>query len=86
MNPKQPASLRINENAHIDLLTSSITASAAESFVLALSSLPNIIRIGQPTMGILSDQFARKLPNGWWVMLSNELRLSSEGKSYEKHT
>lgn len=65
------------------LLTSVITASAAESFVLILSKFPNLTRIGESTMGILSDQFARKLPNGWWITLSNQIRLTPEGISYE---
>lgn len=65
------------------LLTSPVTASAAEVFVLTLSTFPNLTRIGAPTMGILSDQFARKLPNGWWITLSNQVLLTPEGKSYE---
>lgn len=71
------------DNIQIYLLTSPITASAAEAFVLAISALPNVTRIGDSTMGILSDQFARKLPNGWWFMLSNEIRLDHQGQLFE---
>lgn len=71
------------EGIEIFLLTSPITASAAESFVMAMSALSNITRIGESTMGILSDQFARKLPNGWWVMLSNEICLTPAGELFE---
>lgn len=89
LTPKRPLFIKPENKQIWDpmipkiLLTSPVTASAAEGFVLALSTFPNLTRIGASTMGILSDQFARKLPNGWWITLSNELILNPEGKSYE---
>lgn len=69
----------------IALLVSPLTASAAESFSLAMLSLPQVKLFGDNTMGIFSDQFPRKLPNGWWITLSNEKMLSANDKiSYEK--
>jgi carboxyl-terminal processing protease len=80
----QPAKQH-NAGVPVVLLVSPITASAAESFSLAMSSLPQVKLIGDKTMGIFSDQFFRKLPNGWWFTLSNEKMLSADKKiSYEK--
>ncbi len=73
-----------NQNISVTLLTSPVTASAGEQFALAISALPQVKIIGEATMGILSDQFARKLPNGWWVTLSNELRFDHHDKLIEK--
>jgi len=72
-----------NDTIPIYILTSPITASAAEIFTMMASTLPNAKRIGDSTMGILSDQFARILPNGWWILLSNELRFDPQMKLYE---
>ncbi|MBP7073948.1 MAG: S41 family peptidase [Rhabdochlamydiaceae bacterium] len=72
-----------NDTIPIFVLTSPITASAAEIFTMMASTLPNVTRIGECTMGILSDQFARILPNGWWVLLSNELRFDPQMNLYE---
>lgn len=67
----------------IFLLTSGLTASAAEIFVLALLQHPRLTRIGEPTHGELSDVMVRHLPNGWSVSLSNELYRASDGELYE---
>lgn len=67
----------------IFLLTSGLTASAAEIFVLALLRHPRLTRVGFPTQGILSDVMERHLPNGWSVSLSNELYRASDGELYE---
>ncbi len=72
-----------NDTIPISILTSPITASAAEVFTMMASTLPNAKRIGDRTMGILSDQFARILPNGWWVLISNELRFDPQMNLYE---
>lgn len=65
------------------VLTSGLTSSAAEIFLLALLRRPELTRIGEATHGILSDAFERHLPNGWFVTLSNELYLASDGRLYE---
>lgn len=65
------------------LLTSELTASAAEIFVLSLLQHPRLTLIGEPTQGILSDTLERQLPNGWTITLSNELYHSYDGALYE---
>lgn len=65
------------------VLTSELTASAAEIFVLALLQRPGLTLIGEPTHGILSDTLERQLPNGWHLTLSNEIYHSFDGQLYE---
>lgn len=67
----------------IVLLTSGLTASAAEILVLALLRRPRLTRLGEATLGILSDVMERHLPNGWTLSLSNELYRASDGALYE---
>lgn len=68
---------------HLYLLTSELTASAAEILVLALLQHPRVTRIGEPTQGILSDTLERHLPNGWHLTLSNEIYRAFDGTLYE---
>ena len=51
------------------LLTDRISASAAESFTMAMRVLPHVTVAGDTTEGALSRQFPEKMPNGWtlWV-------------------
>ncbi len=65
------------------VLTSGVTASAAEIFVMAMQALPNTVVIGEPTSGGHSDILGRQLPNGWQVGLSNEVYYASDGEIYE---
>lgn len=65
------------------VLTSELTASAAEIFVLGLLQHPRLTLIGEPTQGILSDTLERHLPNGWHLTLSNEVYRAFDGKIYE---
>ncbi len=66
------------------ILTSPLTASAAEDFTLcAMSAIPNAARVGSNTQGIFSDILDKKLPNGWEYGLSNEIYESPNGVSYE---
>lgn len=65
------------------VLTSELTASAAEIFVLALLQRPRLTLIGEPTEGILSDTLERHLPNGWFLTLSNEIYRASDDQVYE---
>lgn len=65
------------------VLTSELTASAAEIFVLALLQRPGLTLIGEPTEGILSDTLERHLPNGWYLTLSNEVYRAFDGQVYE---
>jgi len=67
----------------IVLLTSDLTTSAAEIFVLSLLRHPRVVRVGEATHGELSDVMERHLPNGWRLTFSNELYLASDGEIYE---
>jgi carboxyl-terminal processing protease len=67
----------------IVLLTSDLTASAAEIFVIAMKELPNVTVIGDNTQGILSDMFIFNLPNDWVVSLSHQQYFSSAMINYE---
>jgi hypothetical protein len=66
------------------LLTSPLTASAAEIFTFCMKALPHVQQAGLPTMGIHSDMLVRHLPNGWTFSLSNEVYRFVDGKVYEK--
>jgi carboxyl-terminal processing protease len=65
------------------LLTSRQTASAGEILVLAMRALPNVTTVGEATLGILSDNLYKRLPNGWEVSLSNEIYEAPGGALYE---
>ena len=67
----------------IYVLTSDVTISAGEIFVLAMTALPNVTIVGTATRGALSDELARTLPNGWWFGMSNEIYLDHNGVSHE---
>jgi hypothetical protein len=72
-----------NYAGNLFILTSELTASAAEIFVLSLLQHPRLTLIGEPTQGILSDTLERHLPNGWYLTLSNEIYRASDGQIYE---
>ncbi|MCM0613299.1 S41 family peptidase [Marinobacter sediminum] len=76
-----PASETYRGNLFV--LTSELTASAAEIFVLSLLQHPRLTLIGEPTQGILSDTLERHLPNGWHLTLSNEIYRAYDGEVYE---
>lgn len=65
------------------VLTSNQTGSAAEVFSLATIELPNVVRIGEPTMGALSTSLEKELPNGWYFSISNEIYQTLDGHIYE---
>jgi hypothetical protein len=65
------------------LLTSSFTASAAEVFVHMMKGLDQVMILGEPTFGGISDALEKTLPNGWSVTLSNERYVDAEGQCYE---
>jgi len=65
------------------LLTSDVTVSAAEIFVMCMRALPNVTHVGKTTRGSLSDALWKELPNKWVVSLSNEVYLDAEGKNWE---
>ncbi len=65
------------------LLTSTNTISAAETFTLAMRTLPTVTTVGTSTYGVFSDVLLRQLPNGWLVALSNEVYEAPDGSVYE---
>jgi C-terminal processing protease CtpA/Prc len=44
---------------------------------------PEICRIGESTQGVFSDVLDRRLPNGWRVVLPNEIYVTADGKSFD---
>ncbi|MEO9871032.1 S41 family peptidase [Ekhidna sp.] len=70
-------------NGDVVLLTSPLTASAAEVFTLCLKDLSNLTIVGQNTSGIFSDILTHRLPNGTFVNLSNQVYADPSGKVYE---
>lgn len=65
------------------LLTSVFTQSAGEVLALAASALPSVTVLGEPTLGILSDNLFHRLPSGWEVSLSNEVYENPAGSCFE---
>ncbi len=66
----------------VALLTSPLTASAAEIFTFAIASLPHATVIGQPGAGVLS-RAERLLPNNWLVTVTAGQVESPSGQAYE---
>lgn len=67
----------------IYLLTSELTASAAEVFTIRMRGLPNVVQVGETTQGIFSDSTEKGLPNGWVLAMSTEIYRDSHGRNYE---
>lgn len=70
-------------NKPIIILTSDFTASAAEVFVLAMKTQPNVVLVGDTTEGIFSDMHEFKMPNKWDVTLSHQQFFSAKMVNYE---
>jgi carboxyl-terminal processing protease len=69
--------------APVVVLTSEITASAAEVFVLMMRALPHVTHAGERTRGILSDLLPKPLPGGFMVTLSHQTVRDAEGRLFE---
>ena len=67
----------------IVLLTSPMTASAAEIFTMCLKALPNVTIVGQNTNGVFSEILTHRLPNGTFIGLSNEIYSDNLGNVFE---
>jgi hypothetical protein len=66
------------------LLTGRHSASAAETFTMALMGRrPGICRVGESTQGVFSDVLDRRLPNGWRIVLPNEIYVTADGRSFD---
>lgn len=73
----------VQYSGNVIVLTSRMSASATEIFVMAMRVLPNVTLVGEPTSGGLSDMLDFQLPNGWVVTLSNETYTAADGELYE---
>ncbi|KIM10725.1 MAG: hypothetical protein KU38_07050 [Sulfurovum sp. FS08-3] len=67
----------------IIVLTSKMSASATEIFLLALKPYDKATLIGEQTQGVFSDALLKKLPNGFNFSLSNEVYRDSSNIIYE---
>jgi Peptidase family S41/Tricorn protease C1 domain len=67
----------------IVVLTSDLSRSATDVFVLAMKQLPYVTIIGDNTYGIFSDVKEWKLPNGWRYTYSSQKFLTPEMKNLE---
>ena len=67
----------------IVILTSPLTISAAELFILCLKDLPYVTIVGENTSGSFSTILEHKLPNGAIVGLSNEIYSDAQGEVFE---
>ncbi|WAS95483.1 S41 family peptidase [Nannocystis punicea] len=65
------------------VVTSAETVSAGEILTLALRALPNVRHAGQSTRGAFSTVLEKRLPNGWFVGLSNEHYTDPQGENWE---
>lgn len=65
------------------VLVSGDTVSAAEIFTIAISSLPQVTIIGEPTAGALSDILVKRLTSDILFGVSNETYLDVQGNNYE---
>ncbi|XLS30087.1 S41 family peptidase [Flavobacteriaceae bacterium M23B6Z8] len=84
--PLIPIYLASSENPYLKpvyLLTSRQSGSATDFLALASLSMPNVIRIGSSTAGALSDALEKRLPNGWYFSVSNEIYTDISGNCYE---
>lgn len=70
-------------NKPVVLLTTRFTASAAETFTLAMRELPQVVQAGDTTAGAFSDNPNRQLYNGWIFSLSVGDFRDARGISYE---
>lgn len=67
----------------IIVLTTATTASAAETFLLALRTQDHIRHMGTPTAGSFSDNPSWEAPNGWMYTISVGDFRAADGSSYE---
>ena len=69
-------------DGEVILLTSRLTASAAEITAFAFHALPHVTVLGGPTFGVLS-RTERVLPNGWTVSITAGHVEAPNGERYE---
>ncbi len=67
----------------VQLLTSEITVSAAEAFVLAMRAQPHVRHVGETTRGSLSGILPKPLPNRFMVKLAGQIIRDANGEIFE---
>ncbi len=67
----------------VTIMTSGLTGSAAETFLIAMHSIPEVTIIGSRSEGILSNTLDKELLNDMSVSISNEIVKDFEGNAYE---
>jgi carboxyl-terminal processing protease len=65
------------------VLTSRQSASATDLLALATLPLNHVKRIGSRTNGAISTALEKRLPNGWYFSISNEMYFDTNGICYE---
>lgn len=73
-------SQRLRYTGPVYVLTSDITVSAGEVFVMTMKALPNATTVGITTRGAFSDQIPKPLDNGWTFTLSAEIYRDAQGR------
>lgn len=79
-----PVSSRVQFDKPVFVVSSDATTSAAEEFLIAMRALPNVRLMGMRSNGSLSDLMEKTLPNGWLMVLSNEVFLTDQDELFEK--
>ncbi len=67
----------------IVIISSQNTYSAAEVFLIMMSSLPHVTILGESTVGVLADQVTKTLPNNWKIEVPNVVFVDSKGRKPE---
>lgn len=84
--PDQPIELAPEGRAYprpVLLVTSEITASAAEVFVVMMRTYPHVVQAGGATRGMLSSLLPKPFPNGFMATMAYQRVLDSAGAAYE---
>ncbi|MEM8984760.1 MAG: S41 family peptidase [Pseudomonadota bacterium] len=74
---------RVFHQQDVLLLTSEITVSAAEAFVLIMRTLPNVEHVGGSTRGALSALLPKPLPRDFRVTISYQSVRDAQGRLFE---
>jgi carboxyl-terminal processing protease len=75
-------SMKYQYTKPVYVLTTDISRSAAESFVMQMKSLPNVTVVGTNTLGIISDMLGKSIGD-FYLTLSNEKYMTPTGETYE---
>lgn len=65
------------------VLTNRRTFSAAESFVLAMRTVPGVVTVGDTTGGGSGNPIHREMPNGWTFTVSRWIEWAPDGTTHE---